>query len=119
MRAYLAMQAMESGKGLGGSYLGRTGLVPFGHGSMLLGEQGAQGKVCKSRPIPSTPRHPLVFPPSVFNITAPKVLCSNGNKCPDMLTDSSDSPPHLPLPEHRQVDPRRPEYDGPHCLLFS
>lgn len=47
MRAYLAMQAMESGKGLDGSYLGRTGLVPFGHGSMLLGEQGAQGKVCK------------------------------------------------------------------------
>ena len=48
MRAYLAMQAMESGKGLGGGYLGRTGLVPFGHGNMLLGEQGAQGKVCKS-----------------------------------------------------------------------
>lgn len=49
MRAYLAMQAMESGKGLGGSFLGRTGLVPFGHGSMLLGgDQGGQGKVCKS-----------------------------------------------------------------------
>ncbi|PHH84701.1 hypothetical protein CDD83_1532 [Cordyceps sp. RAO-2017] len=46
MRAYLAMQAMESGKGLGGSYLGRTGLLPFGHGGMLLGgDQGAQGKV--------------------------------------------------------------------------
>ncbi|KJZ73990.1 hypothetical protein HIM_06658 [Hirsutella minnesotensis 3608] len=46
MRAYLAMQAMESGKGLGGSYLGRTGLVPFGHGGMLLGgDQNAQGKV--------------------------------------------------------------------------
>ncbi|KND91988.1 Homeobox protein HOY1 [Tolypocladium ophioglossoides CBS 100239] len=46
MRAYLAMQAMESGKGLGGSYLGRTGLLPFGHGGMLLGgEGGAQGKV--------------------------------------------------------------------------
>lgn len=49
MRAYLAMQAMESGKGLGGSYLGRTGLVPFGHGGMLLGgDQSGQGKVCKS-----------------------------------------------------------------------
>lgn len=48
MRAYLAMQAMESGKGLGGSYLGRTGLLPFGHGGMLLGgDQGAQGKVCE------------------------------------------------------------------------
>ncbi|KAG8667951.1 Transcription factor [Fusarium poae] len=46
MRAYLAMQAMESGKGLGGSYLGRTGLVPFGHGNMMLGgDQGGQGKV--------------------------------------------------------------------------
>ncbi|PHH62638.1 hypothetical protein CDD81_6872 [Ophiocordyceps australis] len=46
MRAYLAMQAMESGKGLAGNYLGRTGLLPLGHGGMLLGgEQGAQGKV--------------------------------------------------------------------------
>lgn len=46
MRAYLAMQAMESGKGLGGAYLGRTGLTPFGHGSMLLGgAEGGQGKV--------------------------------------------------------------------------
>ncbi|KAK7413747.1 Transcription elongation factor SPT4 [Neonectria punicea] len=46
MRTYLAMQAMESGKGLGGSYLGRTGLVPFPHGNMLLGgDQGGQGKV--------------------------------------------------------------------------
>jgi predicted RNase H-like nuclease (RuvC/YqgF family) len=48
MRAYLAMQAMESGKGLGGSYLGRTGLLPFGHGNMMLGgDQGGQGKVCE------------------------------------------------------------------------
>ncbi|KFA62870.1 hypothetical protein S40285_02237 [Stachybotrys chlorohalonatus IBT 40285] len=46
MRAYLAMQAIESGKGLGGSYLGRTGLLPFGHGGMLLGgDQAGQGKV--------------------------------------------------------------------------
>lgn len=42
------MQAMESGKGLGGAYLGRTGLVPFGHGNMMLGgDQGGQGKVRK------------------------------------------------------------------------
>lgn len=42
------MQAMESGKGLGGSYLGRTGLLPFGHGNMMLGgDQGGQGKVCE------------------------------------------------------------------------
>ncbi|KAK1783539.1 hypothetical protein QBC45DRAFT_462284 [Copromyces sp. CBS 386.78] len=52
MRQYLAMQAMESGKGLG--YFGRTGLLPYGHQGMLAGEQGGQGKVlihhlnCKS-----------------------------------------------------------------------
>ncbi|KAI0123946.1 homeobox domain-containing protein [Xylariales sp. AK1849] len=45
MRAYLAMQAMESGKGLGGTFLGRTGLVPYGASMMLGGEQGGQGKV--------------------------------------------------------------------------
>lgn len=44
MRAYLAMQAMESGKGLGGPYMGRTGLMPYGS-MMLGGEQGGQGKV--------------------------------------------------------------------------
>ncbi|KAI1173431.1 homeobox domain-containing protein [Nemania sp. FL0916] len=44
MRNYLAMQAMESGKGLGGPYMGRTGLMPYG--SMTLGgDQGGQGKV--------------------------------------------------------------------------
>jgi hypothetical protein len=37
---------MDSGKGMGGPYLGRTGLVPFGHSSMLLGgDQSGQGKV--------------------------------------------------------------------------
>jgi hypothetical protein len=45
MRAYLAMQAMESGKGLGGNYFGRTGLSPFGHGGVLLGDPNS--KVCK------------------------------------------------------------------------
>lgn len=48
MRNYLAMQAMESGKGLGGGYLGRTGLLPFGHGNPLFNsDQNGQGKVCK------------------------------------------------------------------------
>lgn len=46
MRAYLAMQAMETGKGLSGGYLGRNGLAPFAAGTMLFGEQAAQGKVC-------------------------------------------------------------------------
>lgn len=53
MRQYLAMQAMESGKGFAGSYMGRTGLIPFGGGNMLFGgDQSAQGKVCKSIAIP-------------------------------------------------------------------
>lgn len=48
MRTYLAMQAMESGKGLGTGFLGR-GLMPYGHGGMpFTGEQNGQGKVCKS-----------------------------------------------------------------------
>lgn len=50
MRTYLAMQAMESGKGLGAGFLGR-GLMPYGHGGMLIGgEQSGQGKVCKFKP---------------------------------------------------------------------
>ncbi len=51
MRAYLAMQAAESGKGFGGAFFGRTGLMPYGSGNMLMGgEQGNQGKVCKFPP---------------------------------------------------------------------
>jgi hypothetical protein len=46
MRQYLAIQAMESGKSLGGNFLGRSGLMPYGSGAMLMGgEAGAQGKV--------------------------------------------------------------------------
>src|SRR5690349_10371696 len=44
MRTYLAMQAMESGKGLGGPYMGRTSLMPYGS-MMLGGDQNGQGKV--------------------------------------------------------------------------
>ncbi|KAK0635821.1 hypothetical protein B0T17DRAFT_485935 [Bombardia bombarda] len=44
MRQYLAMQAIESGKNLGG-FFGRAGMMPFGHQNMLGGEQGGQGKV--------------------------------------------------------------------------
>lgn len=47
MRAYLAMQAMESGKSIGGNYFGRTGLSPFAHGGLILGDPNA--KVCKSQ----------------------------------------------------------------------
>lgn len=46
MRQYLAVQAMESGKSLGGNFLGRSGLMPYGGGSMMMGgDQGPQGKV--------------------------------------------------------------------------
>lgn len=55
MRTYLAMQAMESGKGLGAGFLGR-GLMPYGHSGMLLGgEQGGQGKVRKYKQTSSPP----------------------------------------------------------------
>jgi len=65
MRAYLAMQAAESGKGFGGAFLGRTGLVPYGQGNMLLGgEQGGQGKVCEYSPLST-------FPPLRSSITDP------------------------------------------------
>lgn len=43
MRNYLAMQAMETGKGFGGPFLGQHGLLPYGPGAGLLGENS--GKV--------------------------------------------------------------------------
>ncbi|TAQ86846.1 hypothetical protein B7494_g4820 [Chlorociboria aeruginascens] len=46
VRQYLALQEMESGKSLGGNFLGRGGLRPYGSGSILMGgDQGPQGKV--------------------------------------------------------------------------
>lgn len=46
MRAYLAMQAMESGKGIGSAFLGRTGLGPYNATGMPWGIDGANhGKV--------------------------------------------------------------------------
>ncbi|ODA79124.1 hypothetical protein RJ55_04716 [Drechmeria coniospora] len=46
MRAYLAMQAIESGQGLGGGYLARGALSPFGQsGLVMAADQAAQGKV--------------------------------------------------------------------------
>ncbi len=48
MRAYLAMQAAESGKTIGGAFFGRSGLMGYGQGNMLMGgDQASQGKVCK------------------------------------------------------------------------
>jgi hypothetical protein len=46
MRQYLAMQAMESGKSLGGNFMGRGGLTPYGSNAMLMGgDAGPQSKV--------------------------------------------------------------------------
>lgn len=45
MRAYLAMQAAESGRGLGGTYYGRTGMMGYGPGMLLGGEPASHGKV--------------------------------------------------------------------------
>lgn len=44
MRQYLAMQAMESGKSIGG-FFGRPGMLGYGHQGMLGVDQGGQGKV--------------------------------------------------------------------------
>jgi hypothetical protein len=49
MRQYLALQAMEPGKSLGGNFIGRHGLNPYGNGGMFMGgDQGPQGKVGES-----------------------------------------------------------------------
>lgn len=46
MRQYLAIQEMESGKSLGGNFLGRSGLMPYGSSAMMMGgDAGQQGKV--------------------------------------------------------------------------
>jgi hypothetical protein len=46
MRQYLSLQPMEAGKSLGGNFLGRSGMVPYGSGAMLMGgDGGPQGKV--------------------------------------------------------------------------
>jgi len=47
MRQYLAIQAMESGKPLGGNFLGRGGLMPYGNAMVMGGDQSPQGKVGK------------------------------------------------------------------------
>lgn len=49
MRRYLALQAMESGKSIGTSFLGRTGGMPYGSG-MLLNTDSNSSKVGKQHP---------------------------------------------------------------------
>jgi len=45
MRQYLANQAMESGKSLGGNFMGRGGMMPYGSGGLMMGDNNPQGKV--------------------------------------------------------------------------
>jgi hypothetical protein len=45
MRTYLAMQAMESGKGIGTAFLGRTGLGPYNAGVQWGVDGSSHGKV--------------------------------------------------------------------------
>ncbi|KAL2263684.1 hypothetical protein VTK26DRAFT_5627 [Humicola hyalothermophila] len=45
MRQYLAMQAMESGKGIPGFFGARTGFLGYGQQGMVGGEQSGPGKV--------------------------------------------------------------------------
>jgi hypothetical protein len=51
MRRYLQLQAMESGKSLGGNFLGRTGASMAAYGSgMLLNTDTSSSKVGEFRP---------------------------------------------------------------------
>jgi hypothetical protein len=93
MRQYLAMQAMESGKGSGGNFIGRGGLTPYGGGGMLLGgDQGPQGKV------------------GMLWYSYSKNL---------ILTSDSHSSFVLPILKYRFMETNWPEYDGSNYLLFT
>jgi hypothetical protein len=93
MRQYLAMQAMESGKGLGGNFIGRGGLTPYGGGGMLLGgDQGPQGKVG------------MLWHSHSKNL---------------ILTSDSHSSFVLPILKYWFMEANWPEYDGSNYLLFT
>jgi hypothetical protein len=86
MRQYLAIQAMESGKPLGGNFLGRSGLMPYGSGSLMMGgDQGPQGKV-------GMYRHTLIttvlkwltinsYSSSFMSFTKHRIMETCGTKC--------------------------------------
>jgi len=83
MRQYLAMQAMESGKPMGGNFLGRAGLTPYGAGSMMIGDSGPQGKVGKS-PLSRVLHTSLIapsHPPPLLSRTADRLLETDWSKC--------------------------------------
>ena len=96
MRTYLAMQAMESGKGMGSAFLDRTGLGSYAPG-IMFGEQGPQGKVGE------------------WLQTLTDAMCLYEY----LLTIvTSNHPPVLQVPCRGQVDSSWPEHHGSDRLLF-
>lgn len=76
MRTYLAMQAMESGKGLPSAFFNNcnNGMMRWGQGSSLLsGEQGGQGKVCEYNQLRRIFNFPLLWN-IASNLSLPLVI---------------------------------------------
>lgn len=81
MRNYLAIQAMDSGKPMGGNFLGRSGLMPYGSGSMMMGgDQGPQGKVGMSETFRDFLNFFLTYhshPPLVVPLSQCRIMAQN------------------------------------------
>ena len=96
MRRYLQLQAMESGKGLGGSLLGRAGpMAPYGSG-ILLNTDTSNSKVGECCPEQNNLNHQRSH-----------------------LIRFSHSPLCLSLSQHWFMATRGTERHGSCCLLFS
>lgn len=95
MRQYLAIQEMESGKSLGGNFLGRNGLMPYGSGNMIMGgDHGPQGKVGE------------------YN-------CGNSLPCDSVLTLNSHSSSFLSIAEHWIMETNWSKCHGFNYLLLA
>jgi len=99
MRAYLVMQAMESGKGIGTAFLGRTGLGPSNAGGMPWGiDNGSHGKVgmySHNHDKPAEKKKIITNTPSSSHHTSP-----------------------LPVAQHWPLDTRLTGHHGPHHFLL-
>lgn len=95
MRQYLAMQAMESGKGIGTNFLGR-GLMPYG-GGMLMTPEGPGGKVGKLQSHRSLSSAPF----------------------PSCLHLQSDPPHFLSIIKRGKLETRGTKHHGPDHLLLA
>jgi hypothetical protein len=86
MRQYLVM---DTGEPMGGNFLGRAGLTPYGAGNMIIGDSGPQGKVGKSpfsRILNTSLIHPS-HPPPLLSRATNRLLETDWSKChgPDHL----------------------------------